>query len=117
MSSNLNSNLNFKEMSHLYIALCDAGIPCEVRELWDGLQICYPNAKDCICDAICHSGSYGHERGLLEIMGLVDEEKVGDSVEGYLTALEVFKRISNHWHSEEKQHFSFFLKKVQLYYN
>lgn len=51
----------------------------------------YPNAE---WDAICHSGSYGYEDGLLEIMGdLVDEKKDGDTVVGYLTAEDVVKRI------------------------
>lgn len=51
----------------------------------------YPNAE---WDAICHLGSYGYEDGLLEIMGdLVDEEKDGDCVVGYLTAEDVVKRI------------------------
>lgn len=51
----------------------------------------YPNAE---WDAICNPGSYGYEQGLLEIMGdLVDEEKDGDSVVGYLTAEDVVKRI------------------------
>lgn len=45
-------------------------------------------------DAICHKGSYGWKMGLLEIMGeLVDEEKDGDSVVGYLTAEEVIQRL------------------------
>ena len=45
-------------------------------------------------DAICHRGSYGFEQGLLEIYGsIVDEEKDGDSVVGWLTAEDVIKRI------------------------
>ena len=45
-------------------------------------------------DAICQKCSYGYEQGLLEIMGtIVDEEKVGDTVEGYLTADDVIQRI------------------------
>ena len=41
-------------------------------------------------DAICHPGSYGYERGLLEIYGsIVDEARVGDTVEGWLTAQDV----------------------------
>ena len=45
-------------------------------------------------DAICHYGSYGCEQGLLEIMGaLVDIEKDGDSVVGWLTADDVIARI------------------------
>lgn len=47
-------------------------------------------------DAICHRGSYGYEQGLLEIYGkLVDEEKDGDSVVGWLTAEDVIKRIED----------------------
>ena len=45
-------------------------------------------------DAICHKGSYGYEKGLLEIMGdIVNEEKDGDRVVGHLTAADVIKRI------------------------
>jgi hypothetical protein len=47
-----------------------------------------------LCDAVYHFGSYGHEQGLIEIMGaLTEEEKEQDSVLGYLTADEVFKRF------------------------
>ena len=93
----LNNELNFYELSKLFLLLCDAGVPCEVRHVIDGLQVVYPSIKNCICDAVCHSYSYGHEKGLLEIMGLVNEEEVGDCVEGWLTAEEVFKRISAHY--------------------
>ena len=48
-------------------------------------------------DAICQRGSYGFEQGLLEIYGsIVDEEKDGDSVCGWLTAEDVIKRIEEH---------------------
>ena len=43
-------------------------------------------------DAICHPGSYGYENGLLEVMG--DKVvRVQDSVEGYLRAEEIIKRL------------------------
>lgn len=52
------------------------------------------NENEVLWDAICHRGSYGYEEGLLEIMGdIVDEEVVGDFVEGWLTAEEVVDRI------------------------
>lgn len=43
-------------------------------------------------DAICHYGSYGFEQGLIEVMGepVVRGEY---SVEGYLTAEEIIKRL------------------------
>lgn len=68
-------------------------IPHEDMQIFDGLQVNYPNKENCVCDAICHSFSYGHEQGLLEIMGLTEN----DDVEGYLTAKEVFKRIKKHY--------------------
>lgn len=47
-----------------------------------------------LCDVIYHYGSYGYNSGLLEIMGgLTLEESENDSVLGYLTAEEVFKRF------------------------
>ena len=55
--------------------------------------VVYKNGKRS-WDAICHWGSYGYEKGLLEIMGsIVDEEKDGDSVVGWLTAQDVINRL------------------------
>lgn len=42
-------------------------------------------------DAICQRGSYGHESGLLEVMGKVARTK--DGVEGWLTADTIIERI------------------------
>lgn len=44
-------------------------------------------------DAICHYGSYGFEKGLLEIMGTIVNVNSGDSVEGWLTAEDIIKRL------------------------
>jgi hypothetical protein len=74
-----------------------ANIPFELLPCWDGYQIRYPSVQQSVSDVVCHSGSYGHEQGLLEIMGLVDEEEVGDEVEGWLTAEQVFERWQKHW--------------------
>ena len=47
-----------------------------------------------LADAIQYDGSYGNRQDLLEIMGgLTEKEKEEDSVLGYLTAEEVFKRF------------------------
>ena len=80
-------------------------IPFDIAEMFHGLIIFYPyQGEGYVSDAICHDGSYGRHEGLLEIMGLVNEEEVGDSVEGFLTAEQVFERWHKHWlenHSEE----------------
>lgn len=55
--------------------------------------IVYKNGKRS-WDAVCHYGSYGYKEGLLEIMGsIVDEEKDGDEVVGWLTAQDVINRL------------------------
>ena len=84
--------------------LTAARIPHHLHPFSDGWQICYPDVEEAtsaVCDVICHSGSYGHRQDLLEIMGLVDVEKVGDEVEGYLTAQDVFSRIFLHFSGDK----------------
>ena len=73
-------------------------IPFEIAEHLEGLIVAYPSLENRVSDAVCNNISYGRESDLLEIMGLVDEEKTcGDTVEGWLTAEEVFMRWNEHW--------------------
>lgn len=88
---------SFEEIEKLSEMLDNAGIPHEDMNWLGGKQVNYPSKQNVVCDAILNPYSYGHEEGLLEIMGLVNERKIGDSVEGYLTAEEVFKRIKKHY--------------------
>lgn len=88
------------EMYKLINLLIGAKIPFEVAECYGTPQVCYPSNKSRICDAVCHSTSYGHECGLLEIMGLNTDPT--DDVEGWLTADEVFKRISQDYEKNKK---------------
>lgn len=86
------------EMSKLINLLEGAKIPYEIFEQPFGVtkytQVYYPNKKNNVCDVICNPMSYGHEKGLLEIMGLTEND---DDVEGYLTSMQVFTRINNHY--------------------
>lgn len=84
------------EMTKLIEILKKNNIPFEVTSCGGAPQVWYPNRKHVVCDAVCHKFSFGGKDGLLEIMGLVDEEEVGDEVEGYLTAEEVANRIFEH---------------------
>lgn len=64
--------MKYKKECLQLAALCEsANIPYEICKCWDGWQLCYPCAdlNIRVSDAICHSSSYGHEKGLLEIMG------------------------------------------------
>ena len=80
-----------KELNKLAIGFIKREISFEFKPLFngDGGAIFWDG-----CDAICQDGSYGRAEGLLEIMGnLVDEAKIDDTVEGYLTAEEILRRI------------------------
>ena len=81
------------EMITLIDKLQSAHIPHEVKEdIFGNPQIWYPSFENAKCDVICHSYSYGGNEGLLEIMGLVDDD-IDDDVQGWLTANNVFARI------------------------
>jgi hypothetical protein len=80
-----NDDILLNEMVNLAIGLSARNIPFTARALYGGMQI--------ICDtwdAICHDGSYGHEQGLIEVMGLGCDE--GDVI-GSLTAAEVLEMV------------------------
>lgn len=81
------------EMGRLAEMLTAMEIPHVVLPKRGGLQLLYPRMGDWVCSVICFDGSCGYEDGLLEIMGLTHN---GDSVEGYLTAEDVFVRILEH---------------------
>ena len=87
-----------REIERLIEMLTNADIPFEVTDDVMGNsnnQIWYPNFEKHICDVICHKYSYGGKDGYLEIMGLSDNEY--DDVEGWLTAEQVFERISSNF--------------------
>lgn len=99
MAEKYNEILRLKDM------LESAKIPFKFSELHGGYHIVYMTDRDkCICSVIEHDFSYGREKDLLEIKGLLTElekETLEDDVLGYLTAEEVFQRIKNHWEVEE----------------
>lgn len=80
-----------EEIGVLATGLMLLGIPFTFRRIWDGYQILV-KTDDSDWDAVCHSGSYGHERNLLEIYGSVVTSEE-DSVEGWLTAEEVLAKL------------------------
>lgn len=88
--------VNYTKMGKLEQLLQDAKIPYRIDYVAGMPSVRYYGHNDeLICDAICHSYSYGYAEGLLEIMGLTSNE---DSVEGWLTSEEVFDRISEDWY-------------------
>ena len=88
----------YNEIFKLKDMLERAKIPFKFSELMGGYHPTY--GGECICSVIEHDGSYGREKDLLEIQGLLtelEEETLEGNVLGYLTAEEVFQRIKNHW--------------------
>lgn len=112
----------YTEIFKLKKMLQNAHIPFEWIEHGgdkQGYQICYPE-KDGkgVCSVIEHSYSYGSEKDLLEIQGLLtpEEEKDygGDTVLGYLTADDVFSRISKHWKTPCEPQYRPFMDSAEL---
>lgn len=94
----------YKEILRLKGMLEKAKIPFSFyeRELSHGYLLRYPAAgvEKRVCSVIEHDYSYGHEKDLLEIMGLMTNKEMNreqDNVLGYLTAENVFYRIEKHW--------------------
>ena len=89
-----------KKLSDMLTA---ANIPYELTTDAEGNsdnQLWYPNYENRVMDAICNKYSYGGDEGLIEIMGLLTEEEAEhDDVVGYLTPEDVFKRITQDYHS------------------
>lgn len=99
------------QMNRLEQMLKEAGIPYEREDresipreevirrgydhFYDRHEIFYPDKARHISDVVCFHGTYGWEDGLLEQMGLLPDCE--DTVQGYLTAEEVFERWKKHY--------------------
>ena len=105
-------NIDFSELDKLEIMLKKANIPYERYASALIGQIFYPSKNKRVSDVIIlyvysdklglTSTSYGAP--LLEQMGLVDENAVGDIVEGGLTAETVFERWKNHYEEHKNDY-------------
>lgn len=86
-------SVNLNEINQLAQGLVEKGITFTTKRLLGGMQIVVNDDNDnYLWDAICHCGSYGHEEGLIEIMGTIVQNDC-DDVEGYLTAEEILSRL------------------------
>ena len=94
------NNYDFIEIDKLEEFFIKYNLPYLRQKMYDGEQIILFKEKSVdthimgnrLFDAVLHMGSYGHEKNLLEIMGFIVEDK-DDSVEGFLTAEEIIKRL------------------------
>lgn len=77
-----------KEIKKLADGLISKGIGFTFKCLYDGFQIV---VDDWDWDVVCHGGSYGHDKGLLEVMGSISKNE--NDVEGWLTAEDILARL------------------------
>lgn len=114
----------YKEIFKLKKMLEKADIPFEFIEcfgydkrllsaypdIMDHYQICYPvfDPDHRIISVIGGFGAYGYEHDKLEIMGLFTpwERFEGNTVIGWLTAENVFKRIKKDWEENKNERIS-----------
>lgn len=96
----------YNEILKLKDMLEKAGIRFKFNNHAGGYHLSYSNFKEkVVCSVIEHDYSYGSEKDLLEISGLMTKkemEETQDTVLGYLTAEDVFQRIKNHWEKNVK---------------
>lgn len=92
----------YQEIFTLKSMLEEAGIPFAFLDgFLGGFRLRYPSDTQCVCSVIQHRYSYGNYDDKLEIMGLAKDKE--DSVEGWLTAEDVFSRIQKHYDERSKQ--------------
>ena len=97
----------YPEMNKLIRLLALNGIPFEVlafpafsapreEDADFGLQIFSPSFEKPMIDAVCHWGTYGYEKGLIEIQSTLHYDGGDDGIRGWLSAeeaLEYFKEV------------------------
>lgn len=95
----------YQEILKLHVMLLDKDVPHDIRRDCDGWHINYPcMGIDRVLSAVEFRGTYGAEKDLIEIMGLLTpEELLMDSVKGYLTAENVFNRIKEHYEEVQNE--------------
>lgn len=92
--------MQYNEIFKLKDLMVENNIPFDFNELFGGFHLSYPSRDKCICSVIEHDFSYGRKSDLLEIQGLMTETEIkrtDDTVLGFLTAENVFKRIKKHY--------------------
>ena len=98
-------NPKYQEILKPHMMLLEKEIPHDIRRDCDGWHISYPcTGLDRVLSAVEFKGTYGAEKDLIEIMGLLTpEELLMDSIKGYLTAEEVFNRIKEHYEEVQNE--------------
>ena len=91
--------LQYPAIVDVAAALGNLHIPTKLVECHDGFQLLFPWTE---ADVIQHSGSYGSKANLMEVMGFLDDNETDDTVAGYLTAIDVMRRIIREYQKVHK---------------
>lgn len=84
------TEINYTEMKKLIIGLGNLNIDFKIKpHHFGGIMVI---VNDWEWDAVLFPGSYGYEKGLIEICGSIVQNDE-DDVEGYLTAEEILNRV------------------------
>lgn len=95
---NLTSDKGLQEMNVLCALLGANGIECSVDTYLGGPHLIVKKDGRNIVSVICHYGSYGFQKGLLEAWDWNPEK----DPEGYLTAEEAFRYIEKRLKGESE---------------
>lgn len=97
-----NTKLNLNEFVKLIVGLNQKGLKIDTELItnWGAQVIVYDNEGNRLWDAVINKGSYGSERGLLEVMGqtIIDKISLSEDTEnfdviGWLTADDILEKI------------------------
>lgn len=91
--------LKYPAIANVAAALSNLHIPNKLVACHDGLQLLFPWTE---ADVIQHSGSYGSKANLMEVMGFLDDNETDDTVAGYLTAIDVMRRVIREYQKVHK---------------
>lgn len=101
-------SISYSEIKKLDAMLSENDIPHIFHYYNFGAQITYARdgkwvlRKDGCGDAVINDASYGHSKGLLEVMGFdITEEEYGDEVVGWLTAEQAFEFFKRQYEKDK----------------
>ena len=69
----------YQEILRLHDMLTMLRVPCELRQIFDGWELCYPSIEDCMMSVSQFYPIYRAHGDLVELLDHHDHTKVGDA--------------------------------------
>lgn len=70
----------YQEILHLHELLNACRIPCEMRQIFDGWELCYPSIEDCLISASQIYPIYQKHGDLIELLDHRNHTRILDAV-------------------------------------